>query len=99
MRMPANNGGASLPVYVPPQPSRKEIYDDELKSVLTKAEVAQLWHKSPDTVKLDIQMGRLYAEKKGENPNNSRSGIWLIPFSAASDLYGDINERVYHGIR
>lgn len=85
MKMRTNQ--AHLPVYNPPLPTRAEVYRNELNGVLTKQDVARIFEKSVPTVKKDIEEGRLYAEKRNEDPTNPRSGIWLIPFSAAEDLY------------
>lgn len=68
--------------------ARVERYEDELKSVLTISRCALMFEISPRTVRKHVEEGVLYAEKCEQSPFNIRSGFWLIPYSAAQDLYG-----------
>ena len=76
-------------------PTRRDVYINELGGVLTKQQVAQIFEVSLAVVKRDIDEGRLFAAKRSEAKHNSRTGIWLIPFSAAKDLYQNGTEQTY----
>lgn len=67
---------------------RVDLYERELKSVVTIRQCAEIFEVNPRTVRSHVIMGKLYAEKVDYDDSNPRSGFWIIPFSAAQDKYG-----------
>lgn len=60
-------------------------HDQALTAVLTRAEAARLWHRSPKTIQYQIDRGRLAARRTGRG--------WLITRASLIALYGDQPKR------
>lgn len=69
-------------------PHKTDLYDAELRKVLTITECCALFNKSRTGVINAINVGRVYAIKKDAD-EGSIGGTWLISFTSANDLWGE----------
>lgn len=68
--------------------SQLNAFVADLAGVLTIRECAALFKKHPQTVRLQVITGGLYAEK-ADADEGVHGGVWLISFQSAIDLWGE----------